>query len=271
MREVPAETGPGSQAERRSAPADRIGESSEDSGAHPLLLTPSEYGALHILVLEMEAQGKVARTFRRLDPAQQAEVVDVVLEALSRQGPRGVTMRAVAGKLGISAASLYAYFEDREAMVAFATTAAVRISLLAASEKPDPEAWTSLGEGLRRHLATDLEFVATHWSIVKYVAQAGYRGELSLSQSVVAPVTSGMQSRVRRLLDEAVEHEELRTDVDPNAVSRVVNAMMLVLADARFVDHLNDHLQLFPDDGSGVQETIDAAIDIIARGICRRR
>lgn len=241
----------------------------ENSDDHPLLLSPAELGAVHALVIEMEQQGKVTRTFRRLEPEQQTEIVDVILREAVGRGPQGITMRTVAQRLGISPASLYAYFEDREAMVAFAMAVASRLSILAATEKPHPEPWMSLEHGLREHLATDLDYVATHWSIITYVAQAGYRGEPAMSRQVAAPVAIGMQARVRRLLDEAQAHGELRIDVDPSVVSRVVNALLLVLGDARIVQHLNEYLQLYPDDGADLDRTIGAAIDIIIRGIGR--
>jgi len=232
-----------------------------------LVLTSREYGELFSVILEAEQEGAVTRTFRRLDPTQHVAIIDAVLKEMIEVGRQGATMRGIAHRLGMAAASLYGYFPDREAMIDFTTSAAARISLLVAADESDVGDSATLEQGLRDHLVTDLDYVATHWSIIKYYAQAGYRGELPTSQGVLEPIASGMQSRVQRLLDQAEERGELRADLDPDAVSRVVNTLMLVLADARFVDHLNDYLRLYPDDDSRAKETIDVAIDIIARGI----
>ncbi len=232
-----------------------------------LVLTSREYGELFSVILEAEQEGAVTRTFRRLDPAQHVAIVDAVLQEMIEVGRPGATMRGIAHRLGMAAASLYGYFPDREVMIDFATSVAMRISLLAATDESDVGDSATLEQGLRDHLVTDLDYVATHRSIIKYYAQAGYRGELPTSQGVPEPITSGMRSRVQRLLDQAEERGELREDLDPDAVSRVVNTLMLVLADARFVDHLNDYLQIYSDDDSSAEETIDVAIDIIARGI----
>lgn len=232
-----------------------------------LRLSPKEYGELFSAILEAEQDGAVTRTFRRLDPAQHVAIIDAVLKELVEAGRAAATMRGIAGRLGMAAASLYGYFPDREAMIGFATNAAMRISLLAATDESDLADSATLEEGLRDHLATDLEYVATHGSIIKYYAQAGYRGELSTSWGVLESMTGGMRSRVQRLLDQAAERGELREDLDPDAVSRVVSTLMLVLADSRFVDHLNDYLQIYSGDDSSAKETIDVAIAIIARGI----
>ena len=236
--------------------------------AHPLILTPEEYGVLHALALEMEAEGKVTRTFRRLEPQRQAELVDEVLKEALRTGSRGVAVRTIAARVGISTATLYTYFEDRDTMLEFATRLALRISFMAASEEFDPGVSATVGENLRHHLSTDLDYVATHWSISKYCWESGYRGEVDASRSVLEPVANVMRSRIRRLLAQAEERGELRDDLDTDAVCGVVNAIMLVVADARFVDYLNDYLQLYPTDGTGPEETIAIAIDIITRGIC---
>ena len=238
-----------------------------DDDRPALALTSREYGELFSVILEAEHEGAVTRTFRRLDPRQHVAIVDAVLQEMIEVGRPGATMRGIAHRLGMAAASLYGYFPDREAMIDFATSAATRISLLAATDQSDLGDSASLEQGLRDHLATDLGYVDTHRSIIKYYAQAGYRGELPTSQDVFGPIASGMRSRVQRVLARAEERGELREDLDPDAVSRVVSTLMLVLADARFVDHLNDYLQLYPDDESSAKETIDAAIDIIARGI----
>lgn len=255
------------QAVRHSGSSSITGESLD---AHPLVLTPTEFGVLHTLALEMEAQGRVTRTFRRLEPQRQAELVDVVLKEADRRGPRGVTVRTVAQRLGISPASLYAYFEDRDAMLEFATRVAVRISLLVVAEESDPSASADLAQALREHLWTDLDYVATHWSIAKYCWESGYRGDTEAAGSVLAPVARVMQSRIRHLLVQAGERGELREGLDVDEVCRVVNAMMLVVADARFVDHLNQYLLLYPDDGTGPEDTIAVVIDIITRGLCHR-
>jgi|GEM_PF-510126 len=239
--------------------------------APPLRFTPEESGALHALVLEMEAEGKVTRTFRRLEPQQQADLVDVVLREAARSGPRGVTVRAVARELGISAATLYTYFDDREAMLEFASRVAERISLMAAedTEDFDPAGTTTLEEGLHEHMAIDLDYETTHRSIVTYFSQAGYRGEVQTGKGVPQSIAAGMQARIRRRLELAEERGELRDDIDKEMASRLVNATLLVLADARILGNLNDYLQVYPADGPGTDETVAAAIDIITRGLCR--
>jgi AcrR family transcriptional regulator len=243
---------------------------SPPSADPPLRLTPEESGILHTLALEMEAEGKSTRTFRRLEPARQAGIVDEVLKEAIRSGDGGVAMRSVAGRLGISVATLYTYFADRDAMLEFATRLAVRISLMSPMEESAAGTSADLAEDLRAHLSTDLGYVAEHWSIAKYCWQAGYRGGNEASRSVMEPVAQVMRSRVRRLLAEAEERGEMRTDLDGDVAARVVNAMLLVVADARFVDHLNDYLQLYPDDGADPDETVAVAVEIITRGVCRR-
>jgi AcrR family transcriptional regulator len=48
--------------------------------------------------------------------ARRTEIVRVALEILEREGPEGVTMRAIAERLGIRAPSLYKHFPDKEAL-----------------------------------------------------------------------------------------------------------------------------------------------------------
>jgi AcrR family transcriptional regulator len=236
-----------------------------------LRFSVDELGVLHSLVLEMEREGKVSRTFRRLEPEHQTEIVDAVLTQVTRSGPRGVTMRGVAEALGIAPATLYTYFEDRETMLEFATRVAARISLWVAADIRDAEAAGSktLEQSLWEHLAIDLDYETTHRSIVTYYSQAGYRGEVDLGKGVPESIAAGMQARVYRRLQIAEERGELREGLDKETASRLINAMLLVMADARLLANLNDYLQIYPEDGPGLDETLAAAIDIIVHGICR--
>jgi AcrR family transcriptional regulator len=75
--------------------------------------------------------------------ARRAEIVRVALGILERDGPEGVTMRAIAEELGIRAPSLYKHFSDKEALeVAMMAVALERFATAfeAAGVAPPPAA-----------------------------------------------------------------------------------------------------------------------------------
>jgi AcrR family transcriptional regulator len=236
----------------------------------PLELAPEEYAQLVPLILEAEKEGVVTRTFRRLDPEQQVAIIDAVLTELVEMGNSGATMRRIADRLGLSVASLYGYFPDRDAMLEFAARAASRVIVFTAWDDWKAPASTSLPEDLVRYLSDDVDFSQRHWSMVALLAQSAYRGEGRVIAGAAESVAAGMRSHLQALLDHARDRGELREALDAEATGVVVYALLTVLADARFYGHLNEYLHLFTDDDGLSPERVQAAaLSMITRGICR--
>jgi AcrR family transcriptional regulator len=243
---------------------------SDSAASRPALrLAPQEYSVLVSLILEAEKGGTVTRTFRRLDPEQHVAIIDAVLQEIVEAGRSGATMRGISARLGISAASLYSYFPDREAMIRFATSAASRIIVSTVWDDWAHPASRSLAEGLSSYVADDVGFSEEHWSMIELLAQSGYRGEEYGTGDAVQGVATGMRSHLLGLLADARERGELREGLDDEAVGAVIYALLTVLADARFYEHLNTYLQLFASEGPTADEIVAAAVDMIVNGVCR--
>jgi AcrR family transcriptional regulator len=243
---------------------------SDGASSRPALrLAPQEYGVLVSLILEAEKDGTVTRTFRRLDPEQHVAIIDAVLQETIEAGRSGATMRGISSRLGISAASLYSYFPDREAMIRFATGAASRVIVSTVwDDWAHPES-RSLAQGLASYVADDVDFSEEHWSMIELLAQSGYGGEEYGTGDALRGVAAGMRSHLLGLLAEASERGELREGLDRDAAGAVIYALLTVLADARFYEHLNSYLQLFTSDGPAADDIVAAAVDMIVNGVCR--
>ena len=235
----------------------------------PLELAPQEYAQLVPLILEAEKEGVVTRTFRRLDPEQQVAIIDAVLTELVEVGNSGATMRRIADRLGLSVASLYGYFPDRDAMLEFVARAASRVIVFTAWDDWQDPASTSLAEDLTCYLTDDVDFSQHHWSMIALLAQSAYSGEGRAMADAVDSVAQGMRSHLHGLLDHARDRGELREGLDTEASAAVVYALLTVLADARFYGRLNEYLHLFTDDGPSPERVQTAALSMITSGICR--
>ena len=86
---------------------------------------------------DLERKGVVTRTFRRLDPERQEEVVNAILEEAAEKGPASLNIKQVAERAKASIGSLYQYFGSREGLLRFAIHLVVRtvISLFKLSVK----------------------------------------------------------------------------------------------------------------------------------------
>src|SRR5512137_1361834 len=76
--------------------------------------------------LQLEKEGKVTRTFRRLDPARQQAVINAILEEATQKGPASLNIKEIARRADVSVGSLYQYFPNRDGLLDFAIELAAR-------------------------------------------------------------------------------------------------------------------------------------------------
>ena len=86
----------------------------------------SNWTQIHAHILELEQEGLVTRTFRRLDPQRQQAVLGAILDEAIEKGPTSVNVRMIAERAEVSVGSLYTYFRNREGLLSFAVELCVR-------------------------------------------------------------------------------------------------------------------------------------------------
>ena len=188
----------------------------------------SEWSRVLAIILALEEQGVVTRTFRRLDPERQQAIVQAIFTEAAESGPAAISVKQVAERAEVSVGSLYQYFVNREGLLKFATELCVRL-LVDAFEQIRPYlAELSLHESLRAYLVGGLEWSQTMQGLVLFYARAAYQGDPALAESVVRPVADAMREATAAILGAAQQRKELRSDLDIEAAIRVVNAWVLL-------------------------------------------
>nr|WSY56431.1 TetR/AcrR family transcriptional regulator [Streptomyces sp. NBC_00886] len=211
-------------------------------------MTPEEELAWQHQVLRLAADGKVSRTFRRLDPPRQMAVIEALLSDAAEHGVDAVNVRRVARAAGVSVGSLYQYFPHREGMLEFAAKAGAGF-LTAALDAYRPQmAALPLREGLLAYLTFGVEWSRGYAGLLGFFARTAYQGVPGYGEVLVRPVAASMRGLLAALLDGARERGELRPGVDVPTAVRLIHAMTINLGDTQLLPFLNDYLQLFDDD-----------------------
>lgn len=135
------------------------------------------------------------------------QIVDVALEIVEAEGLDGLTMRRLAGKLGVAATAIYWHVGDKEALLdALAERIAARVGDIAVAGDDPVERLVSIGAGLRRNLLeqptlvglvhqqghTALLFQPVRRALVRELTAAGLRGPVTaLALHVILSHISG--------------------------------------------------------------------------------
>ncbi len=229
-------------------------------------MTLTDWTDLSPYILQLENEGKVTRTFRRLDPARQKNVLDAILEEATEKGPASLNIKEIARRAGVAVGSLYQYFPKRDGLLDFAVELCVRYVLdLFKMSRPFLLAMP-LREALRSYLSVGVEWGKTEAGLVRFFGRAAYQGDPALAERIVRPIAEEMRLLVQELLIQAKGRGEIQGGSDLEASARIINTLLLVVGDGQLFPYLNTYFQLYDDELSSPRIT-DALVDLILRGL----
>jgi len=220
----------------------------------------------HSKIISLEQQELVTRTFRRLDPKRQEEIIAAILDEVTEKGSANVNIRDVATCSHSSIGSIYQYFTNREGLMGFVNEY-VNLSIKAMFNSSQPYLnQMSLREGLKMYVTEGIKLSRAKISIVRFAGQAAYQGDPELRDRLVKPIAAEFRQTIECMLEAARERNEIRADVDLMSAARSINGLLIVLIDSQILPYLNHYFQI-SDDVMPFEEVLDSTIDMILMGI----
>jgi AcrR family transcriptional regulator len=226
----------------------------------------TEWKQITARILEFEQEGLVTRTFRRLDPQRQQAVLAAILDEAIEKGPAAINIKHVAERAEVAIGSLYQYFGSRKGLLNFAIELCVNYMLDIFETYRPMLIEMLLEEGLTVYLSTGVEWSKTQTGMIQFITRAAYHGNPELADRVVKPIGTAMRTIVRDMLAKAIERGEVRSDIDLEATTRVVNAALIAVGDSQLLSYLNNYFQV-TDKKVSAERVAPALVSMILRGI----
>lgn len=217
-------------------------------------------------IQQLEAEGKVSRTFRRLDPPRQQAVLNAILEEATEKGPASLNIKEIAHRADVSVGSLYQYFPNRDGLLDFAVDLCVRY-MADMFQMSDPYLKAMpLKDALRAYLSVGIEWGKTEIGLVRFFGRAAYQGDPDLAERVVRPIAGIMRKITYELLENAILRGEIPPQTDLEATARLVNGLMIVAGDSQMLPYLNTYFQM-TDEQVSPERMLEALVDFILKGL----
>jgi AcrR family transcriptional regulator len=217
-------------------------------------------------ISQLEQEGIVTRTFRRLDPDRQEAIFNAILEEAAEKGPASLNIKEIARRAGVSVGSLYQYFPNRDGLLGFAIELCIRSTIAMFQEYKPMMAAMPFKEAMSAYLMGGMEWGRMAMGLVRFFGRAAYQGDPDLAERVVRPVATVMRETMQEILTQAQARGEIRTDVDIDAVTRVMNGLMIVIGDSQLLPYLNTYFQV-SDESVSLERVSDALLEFIEHGI----
>ncbi|MBN1316748.1 MAG: TetR/AcrR family transcriptional regulator [Anaerolineales bacterium] len=226
----------------------------------------NEWPEFHNHILQLEQEGIVTRTFRRLDPERQQAILTAILDQAAKKGPTALNIKQVADQAGVSVGSLYTYFNNREGLLDFAIELSTRYTVGAFDYYRPYLSSLPLREGLAAYLTGGVEWSTEQASMLRLFARAAYQGDPDLLDRVVEPIAASLLEIVRDMVNNAAERGEIRPDVDLNVVARLIHALMIVVGDSQLLPYLNTYFKV-NDETMPQERILSTLLDLVLNGI----
>jgi AcrR family transcriptional regulator len=218
-------------------------------------------------IQQLEQEGKVTRTFRRLDSTRQQAVINAILEEATEKGPASLNIKEIARRADVSVGSLYQYFPNRDGLLDFAIELCVRYTMSMFDLSRPYLTAMPLGDALGAYLSYGVEWGKTETGLVRFFGRAAYQGDPDLAERLVRPVAEAMRKVTFEMLERAVQRGEIRPDVDLEAASRLVNGLMIVVGDSQMLPYLNIYFQI-TDEKVSQEHILETLVPFILKGLC---
>lgn len=190
-----------------------------------------------------------ARSHTAKSEATRARIIDAAGKVLSETGYQHSRLSAIADAAGMQAGSLYYYFDSKDALVeealAGATHAvhtAVREALAASPAEASPG--DRLFAAMRAFITTRMELGAVSPAHIR-----NYRDLPDPMRERLRPEMEEVSNLWNRLVRDAVESGEVRSDIDPDALHL-------------FVFHTSEQIAKWPP---ALKESIPDTTDVMLR------
>jgi AcrR family transcriptional regulator len=220
----------------------------------------------HSYIQQLEREGRVTRTFRRLDSSRQQAVINAILEEATEKGPASLNIKEIARRADVSVGSLYQYFPNRDGLLDFAIELCVRYMIQMFEMSGPYLKAMPLHEALSAYLTVGLEWGKTETGLVHFFGRAAYQGDPVLAERLVRPVAEAMRKIVLGMLEGAVQRGEIRPKVNLEAASRLVNGLMIVIGDSQMLPYLNTYFQI-TDEKVAPEHILETLVAFILKGL----
>ena len=230
------------------------------------MMNMSEWAEIHTHIFELEQEGLVTRTFRRLDPGRQQAVLAAILDEAVERGPASLNIKQVAERAGVSVGSLYQYFQNRDGLVTFAVELCARYLVDQFNGYRPLLVSMPLREGLAAYLTGGIEWSRMQVGLVQFFLRGAYQGDPDIAERLVRPVGSALRETVHDMLAQAQRRGEVRQDLDLDTAARIINTLMIAVGDSLLLPYLDTYYQL-SDDEMPLDHLLDTLLDLILSGI----
>ncbi len=155
-------------------------------------------------------------------------VLRAAIALFNRQGYEATSISDIAADLGVTKSAIYHHYESKEALLSAALDEALDSLASAVDEAAEATRDGSTRDRLRATIANAVEILAEHLPAVTLLLRV--RGNSPLERSALER-RRHIDERLAVLVRAAVAQGELRTDLDPGLISRLVFGLINSLVD----------------------------------------
>lgn len=205
--------------------------------------------------------------FMRLKEPKREKIVEGAVEEFSRYGFRQASLNRLAQSLGISKGSLFQYFGNKEGLFLFIFDHAVALVRKRLTQVKEEAAEKDFFEKIRRSLAAGVDFIRRHPRVYRIYLKMLFQEDFPLRTELLQRVRFFSAEYLRPMVLKGMAQGEVRSDMDPDFVVFLLDAVMDRFLQAHCVSFLDGGTGLYEGSAEVTGRLIDAFVEVLRNGL----
>ncbi len=207
------------------------------------------------------------KTFQNLPKTKQERITRVAMEEFGNKGFEGASINTMVDKLKIAKGSIFQYFGDKKGLFLFVFEQSVERVKNHLRKVRDQSRNDPLEIRLRKTLAAGIDFIRQHPLLYRMYLRMFVESKLPFREEILRSLRGNSIDFLGELLEDARKNGELRTGIDIEKTTFLLDAVMDRFLQAHLTPHLDAGLGIYQAPEDRIDIWIGTLADVICRGI----
>ena len=207
------------------------------------------------------------KTFQNLSRDKQNRIISAAVAEFSEKGYAGASINAIVEQLGIAKGSIFQYFGDKERLFRFVFEAAMSTVKDYLRTARDETADEALPIRLEATLVAGIRFLQAHPRIYRLYLRIRFEYQIPFRDELLRSLRQYSLDYLRSLLETARDRGELRSGLDLDRASFMLDALMDRFLQAQTVPDLDAGLGLYKCSEAEARHWAADLVEMVRTGI----
>ncbi len=206
-------------------------------------------------------------TFKKLDEAKKARILDAAVEEFSHHGFRQASVNRMVERVGIAKGSLFQYFGSKEGLFTVIFDYAVELVRKTLRQVKKQTGDGDFFERIKESLLAGVGFIERHPRVYRIYLKMIFQEDFPLRAEFLQQVHLFSAEYLQPVVEAGIERGDLRADTDIEMTVFMLDALMDRFLQAYCVPFLDAGASIYQAQAKDLEKKVDEFIKVLRYGM----